>query len=1040
MFVLRNRKEGTSFKKEIMYIKGDNVSIIDRNNASGIISIIEKHGPITYYGIMLDTEQFVTTTENNMKPHIQNPSAIDLLGQANFQSKEIYLVSSVINKMFGNSNDIIATLKSSKTTFLPYQFKPLNKFLKSDNRRILIADEVGLGKTIEAGYILAELSLRGQIKNCLIICKSSLKIKWQNELKEKFGFDFKILDRKELINAISEDIKNGSESVFAIINYDYSEKGSQELLNIIESKEYTFDILIVDEAHILRNENTIKHDAVKRLIKVAKNSVFLTATPVMTSLRNLYSLVKIIEPRYDNYKDDKTKQDFGYSLFTDHLSLSRPFIDSLNSLNKGIKPKEIIADLLQKQVTLRFSSLDGKNYSNASIVTVSDRFKDDPLFQSVIKMAEKEDFTYADIALFQKRLSELNSFQDIITRTRKREVQTEIQTVTRHAEKITVKFSVAEMELYDSIINDYEGEPLVLVQRKRQATSCLPAYIEKYHLSNENSENILENDSKFNEFKKIIDEIVLKRNKKLIVFSFFKGTLRYLERRLISFGIGILKIDGDIPIDNRQGVIKKFETDTNKNILLSSEVGSEGLDMQFCDALINYDLPWNPMVVEQRIGRIDRIGQKSNIIYIYNLCIANTIEEQIFERLLNRIRIFNETIGSLEDILSSEVNIFEVNEGLETEIYGHKLNKEALERKLKDVEIALENAELIRKDIEINLDESFLNEGYIIDEISTINKQKRFITSEDIKALILLLFQERLATLRCDLNATTPYLRWNEGQNNGLFDFIQQNIPTRKENSQLFLNFIEFKRKYIGKNKIDCTFNQEEAYENKMLEFISPTHPVAQAAFNFFKSQNTLKNNAFFFCIDKNNLPIELPNNEIYVLAKYNMETLKFTMAKPEADKSAFELQLLFSLNEDGEFTLMSEDETILLLNVDIKYWYVNNNNAPTMDECSELVTMLKPVLMHEFFNKKAQIEHGLREVHQSRQYRLIDTERDFLKRQIENFSETLIDDPENKIRFIYQKRIEQYAFKIKELEEQKIKIRLELNEALQSLSLIQIQ
>ncbi|OYZ53448.1 MAG: hypothetical protein B7Y11_09960, partial [Sphingobacteriia bacterium 24-36-13] len=128
-----------------MFKINDRVTLINRDDIHGIINTVKQSGIITYYGIMLDTGDLVTEMEGNIRYKVENPSPIDLFRQLNYETKEEYIVRTVINKMFGNNNDIIATLKSSKTTFLPYQFKPLNKFLKSENRRLLIADEVGLG-------------------------------------------------------------------------------------------------------------------------------------------------------------------------------------------------------------------------------------------------------------------------------------------------------------------------------------------------------------------------------------------------------------------------------------------------------------------------------------------------------------------------------------------------------------------------------------------------------------------------------------------------------------------------------------------------------------------------------------------------------------------------------------------------------------------------------------------------------------------------------------------------------------------------------
>lgn len=1019
-----------------MFKINDRVTITNREDSNGIINTIEQAGILVYYGIMLENGGFVTETESNIKPRVENPSPLDLFSQANFQSKEVYLVSSVINKMFGNNNDIIATLKSSKTTFLPYQFKPLNKFLKSENRRILIADEVGLGKTIEAGYILAELFLRDQIKNCLIVCKASLKEKWQGELKEKFGFDFEIYNRKELMSKIKEDIKTGQRGVFAIVNYDYTKKGSLELIELIQKNEYSFDMLVVDEAHILRNEGTTKHKGVKEIIESSSNCVFLTATPVMTSLKNLYSLVKILEPRYDYYKDPKQQIDFGYSLFMDHMELSHPFIDALNKLNLGIKPKDVIKELQNKELTLKYTLIDG-TYSNSQKVQLADRFSKDTLFQSVIKMQDIENFTSSDIALLQKKLADLNSFQDFITRTRRREVQTNVKKVTRRAEKVPVIFTEVEMDLYQSIINDFEDVPLKLVTRKRQATSCLPAYIKRY-LSNENHEEINFEDSKFKALKKIINKVVLENNNKLIVFSFFKDTLRYIEKCLNDIAVPNLKIDGDVPIIDRQQVINKFKESEKAMVLLSSEVGSEGLDMQFCDALVNYDLPWNPMVVEQRIGRIDRIGQKSEVIHIYNLCIKDTIEDQIFERLLNRIQIFNQAIGGLEDILSTEESIFATNEGLESIIYGYKLNKEALEQKMREVEIAIENAELTRKEIEENLDDSFLNDQYISDEISQINNQKRFITPEDMKALIILLFQTRLATLRCNIETDSPYIRWSDGDF-GLFDFIDQNIPPRKENPQLYNKYLDFKKQYYKSSTINITFSQEQAYENKLLEFISPSHPLSQAVFSYFNSQKKLSKNAFSFCIDSVNIPDGLDKNCLYFIMRCKMNSLKYSMAKRQPDKNAFDLLMVFKLNENGEVVELTEAQENLLFGIDINDWYVNTRFTPNSAEAAGMMELIRPVFMHSFYTKKKQLEQDLKSVYKSRQFRLIDTEIDFLNRQIERAENIIKENSDNSIRFIYQPQIERYLEKIQQLVKQKTKVEFVLEDDFQSITLIQI-
>jgi superfamily II DNA or RNA helicase len=1010
---------------------GDRVTIIDRNKNGKIESKFDYNG-IQYFYIVLDNGDNTTTTRASIKPEVEKIDPFKMILQSTFKSKSIYLVSSIINKMSSKNNDIIATLKASKTNFLPYQFKPLSKFIKSDNRRLLIADEVGLGKTIEAGYILAELILRGQINNCIIICKSSLKEKWKIELDEKFSLKFKILNRKELINSINEDVDVGVKSLLGIINYDYNEKGSNELINILNEKGYNFDMVIVDEAHILRNPSTIKHKAISKIIYHSTNSILLTATPIMTAQKNLYSLVKIIEPKYESYLYGNI--DFGYGLFLDHIELSKPFIKALNNFNTGLDHKKIINELVNSEINLNTIINDEVNIQNKIII--KDRFKNDPLFNSLVEYMKKENLTYSEMAVFQKTLSDLNSFQNIISRTRKREVLSLSKNAIRKAEKISIDFEKIEKEIYDEIINDYEGYPLALVTKKRQATSSLPAFIKNHPIYQNQYEEIYEVDSKFKKLSTIINKIfdeTNQENKKIIIFSFFKGTLSYLEEKLEKKGIITIKIDGDTPIEERQNKINKFKNEKRIKILLSSEVGSEGLDMQFCDVIINYDLPWNPMVVEQRIGRIDRIGQKSNIIYIYNLCILETIEDQIFDRLLARINIFKETIGGLEDILTSELTLFE-NDGLESQIYGYKLSKKAIDEKIKQAEIAIENSILLKKEIELNLNESFLNEQYINDEIENINIQNKYITEEDSKKILELFFQTRLSSIRGDFESEKKYIRWSQNQTD-LFDAINENIPERKNNPLLYNSNLLFRNKYINKTSLDITFNQKEAYENQELEYISASHPLTQAALFHFNKKNLSKNNAYFFCINNADLPEKLPKNTLYSSAKMLFTINKTTISGDEIQTKI--IDLVFFINQNGKFEILNELQTSEFLNISQDHWFVDINMNPELENCKAIVETLKPIYTIEAFTKKNKLEEEYKITHISKQNRIIDTEIDFLERQIIKDGELLEKNIDNSIKYIYTKRINDYKNKIIELNIQKTKIKLELTDTLESITLI---
>ena len=166
------------------------------------------------------------------------------------------------------------------------------------------------------------------------------------------------------------------------------------------------------------------------------------------------------------------------------------------------------------------------------------------------------------------------------------------------------------------------------------------------------ADRVGDRDTKFERFFAALRDVLAQNpDAKVVVFSFFKRTLEYLQRQLSRAGISNALIHGDVGMRDRQRRMRKFWDDASLTVLLSSEVGGEGLDLQVGNVLFNYDLPWNPMRVEQRIGRLDRYGQKNDKILIYNFSMKGTIDEIILDRLYGRINLFERYIGDLEAIL-----------------------------------------------------------------------------------------------------------------------------------------------------------------------------------------------------------------------------------------------------------------------------------------------------------------------------------------------------------------------------------------------------
>jgi len=378
----------------------------------------------------------------------------------------------------------------------------------------------------------------------------------------------------------------------------------------------------------------------------------------------------------------------------------------------------------------------------------------------------------------QKILIELNCLSYVFTRTKKRDVA--IQFPIREARVLRVQFTPEEMGFYNAVTGfvserftarygSSQGISFAVIMPQRQVASCIQVMKEKLDniikkgvikaLSADNGDVIdpsldidsswklddaeftsVKNlkgaanrvgnvDTKFDRFLEGLRELEKEDpSAKIMVFAFFKKTLEYLRRKLetteYSKRIGL--IHGDIPTKDRQKIIKKFRQSDKIKILLSSEVGGEGLDFEFCNVIFNYDLPWNPMRVEQRIGRLDRYGQRHEKILIYNFSMIGTIDDEILRRLYSRINVFEKYIGDLDAILGDEIR------ELTKEIFNTKLT---YEQKIQQIEKRAENIERRQKDLEEFEKEcqKFIGQDeYFNQEITRIVETKRFITSDEV--------------------------------------------------------------------------------------------------------------------------------------------------------------------------------------------------------------------------------------------------------------------------------------------------------------------
>lgn len=831
-----------------MFNIGQRICLVTDTNKRGRISDISIEG---IYEIVWDSNEVETLRQNAIQKEEITQTPWDRLSRNEFDDYKNFTISSIINKVRNTSANTISTLKASKTIFKPYQFIPLLKLLNSENKRIIVADEVGLGKTISAGHIILELAARGELNSLLVICLNSIQEKWIDELQNKFNFRIERFERTKDFKTAIDNAKEYNDKIFGVINYDkFRQKKNVEYF---ENNAIGFDLVVFDEVHTLRNDTNARK-SLKKFTELANAIVMLTATPIMTSLENLYSLVKLLdEEHYSNYQ-----------IFQNAINVNKPFIRAYNLLNSGIPAKEIAEYLKTVEIENVFKYGD---YETSTKVPLSEFLSNDELYHRIIQMLDTIDpITVPEKVRLQEMLINLNSLNHFYTRTRKSEVLTDGNIVVRNANVVEIEMNNSEQQIYDEIINTV-AEDIGGIQIKRNYASSLFAnqYTEEQYSNRVKNFNF--NDGKYNALLEIIFQ---QENKQIIVFAFFRKTLLYLKNRLQNDGLKAGLIFGGIDMVERNKIIDSFKNNEFQ-ILLSSEVGSTGIDMQFCDRMINYDLPWNPMVIEQRIGRIDRIGQKSEVINIFNFIYKNTIEEQIYTRLFHRIGLFREALGNLDEILGETERYIE---GEIQKIYKERLSHDEINERLDKIAAAYEKNKLDLQRIDLGLKDSFSNDLYFENEIKAIEKNKQYLTETDLAEFIDRIIANKLTTLtfvRSERNSLIYEI--NQPNEDMVFDFIEENYD--KHNAELKTIFNSFKAKNRG-TLFRFTFNQDFAFNNKNVEYISAYHPFINAISNYFYKEKIYINTAFRFALNKKHINDDFftrkYKNGFYFLIKYAFE------------------------------------------------------------------------------------------------------------------------------------------------------------------------
>lgn len=481
---------------------------------------------------------------------------------------------------------------------MPHQVDTARKVLHEMRGRAILADEVGLGKTIEAGLILKEYLIRGLVKKVLILVPASLVLQWVRELNSKFD-----------IPAIAQRKAYNWNNDIVVASMDTAKRDPHRALLLNEE----FDLLIVDEAHKLKNKRTGNYQFINELRK--KYCLLLTATPVQNDLSELYNLITLLKPGQLGGEGD----------------FAANFVADRRVPKNEAKLHEALG-----QVMIRNRRSDGGvEFTKRNVTNVP------------LRLSPEEMALYEGVTDYVHKHAKAESGVDITSMLSLVTLQREVCS-SRDAVFITL------INLFKKTTEDSPLRPRIweLVELIRGIQA------------NTKAEKTM--------------ELIEKMNDKVIIFTEYRATQDYLLKILKEHEISAVPYRGGMNRGKKDWMMDLFRR--RAQVMVATEAGGEGINLQFCHNVINFDLPWNPMRVEQRIGRVHRLGQTEDV-QIYNLCTLGTIEEHIVHLLHEKINMFELVIGELDEIIQQ----FEKEESLERRLAQMVLestNEEELRRRI----------------------------------------------------------------------------------------------------------------------------------------------------------------------------------------------------------------------------------------------------------------------------------------------------------------------------------------------------------------------
>jgi len=677
-----------------MIKEGKKVKIYSRPElGSGeVFRITERQGKL-YADVVFqrDGKRILETYPENMLAPVAN--ILDRFDQGESDSPVDFFLKQLAYQIpLENSG---GELSNSKTDLLPHQILLTHQVVNAHRRSFLIADEVGLGKTIEVGMILRELIARGEARRILIICPAGLTVNWQNEMRDCFRIFFDILGQDFTdANPYAWERRNQ-----VIVSIDTMKK--RERLEKIMSRP-DWDAIVFDEAHHLSRKRYGKKIDVTQNYRLAekikgktRDLLFLTATPHQGDPYQFWSLIQLLDDQL--FDTPEAMQDHrgllgrvmfrrinnqatdpqGDPIFMRRQAHTQKFQLSLREQ----RFYEKLTEYLKEGYNAAGAGQDKTTKQQRAVGFVMATFQK---IMSSSPRAIKQALRRRLIALYARRQMALESGEfgalsrsDISSRIMKcqelmRGLVMELLSYGRgqidyteaDAYIVSLKQRLRKRPRFEEEITQWALDAMESDDRVIEAEANIPNEDEKV----KELIGLVDDgpDRKFNTLLRAIEQIRREnRDEKMIIFTQYLETLRFLQDELGKYypPKKIVVVKGG-PLEDKIASCETFWNETGAQFLISTSAGGEGINLQVCRILFNYDLPWNPMAVEQRIGRIHRYGQ-TDTVQVYNLVAEDTIEEKVYTILEEKLFEIAQIIGKTDPVTG------EVSEDFRSEILGY---------------------------------------------------------------------------------------------------------------------------------------------------------------------------------------------------------------------------------------------------------------------------------------------------------------------------------------------------------------------------------